>query len=169
MKPHPKPPRPRKKWYSPSDFDLLFIGILTIMAIIMCVSNCSGQNSCDSLQKQNTQLRSAIKALPVEEILDLFSTYDRMLHDCETTKDQISQAATKTLGENIKQLQYIEQLLKLSEKEVNDLKKDLTSTQTQLADIRKGTKKARRQIFFERLGTVVLSSAATIVVYNLKR
>lgn len=166
MKPLPKPPRPRKKWYSPSDFDLLFIGILTIMAIIMSVSTCTGQN-CDSLQKQNTQLRSAIKALPVEEILDLFASYDRMLHDCETAKDQISQAATKTLGENIKQLHYIEQLLKLSEKEVNDLKKDLTSTQTQLADIRKGTKKARRQIFFERLGTVILSSAATIVVYTV--
>lgn len=168
MKPLPKPPRPRKKWYAPSDFDYLIIGLLTIMGIIMSVSTCTGQN-CDSLQKQNTQLRSAIKALPVEEILDLFATYDRMLHDCETTKEQISQAATKTLNTNIEQLKQVQQLLSMSSNEVEQLRQELLNTKSQLADIRKGTKKARRQIFFERFGTVILSSAATIVIYTVVR
>ena len=167
MKPHPKPPRPNKKWYAPSDFDYLFIGVLSIIAIIMCASTCTGQTSCDSLQKQNTQLRSAIKALPIEEIFDLFATYDRMLHDCETTKSQISQAATKTLNTNIEQLKQVQQLLSMSSNEVEQLRQELLNTKTQLADIRKSTKKARRQIFFERLGTVILSSAATIVLYTV--
>ena len=169
MKPIPKPPLPRRKKYTPSDFDYLFMGFLTIMAIIMSVSTCSGQITCDSLNKQNTQLRSAIKALPIEEILDLFATYDRMLHDCETTKEQISQAATKTLNTNIEQLKQVQQLLSMSNNEVKQLRDELLNTKSQLADIRKSTKKARRQIFFERVGTVILSSAATIVIYNLKR
>lgn len=169
MKPLPKAPRPRKKWYAPSDFDYLFIGVLTIMAIVMCISTCTGQNSCDSLQKQNTQLRSAIKALPIEEILDLFATYDRMLHDCETTKEQISQAATKTLNTNVEQLRHLEQLLSMSSDEVKQLRVELLNTKSQLADIRKDTKKARRLIFFERVGTIVLSSAATIVIYTIVR
>ncbi len=166
MKPLPKPPRPNKKWYAPSDFDYLFLGVLTIIAIIMSVSTCTGQN-CDSLQKQNTQLRSAIKALPIEEILDLFATYDTMLHDCETAKEQISQAATKTLNTNIEQLKQVQQLLSMSSHEVESLRQELLNTKSQLADIRKGKKKARRKITFERLGTVVLSSVATIVVYSI--
>lgn len=167
MKPLPKTPRPRKKWYTPSDFDYLFMGFLAIMAVIMCVSTCTGQASCDSLNKQNTQLRSAIKALPIEEILDLFATYDRMLHDCETTKEQISQAATKTFNTNVEQLRRLEQLLSMSSDEVKQLRDELLNTKSQLADIRKDTKKARRLIFFERIGTVILSSAATIVIYAI--
>lgn len=134
----------------------------------MSVSTCTGQN-CDSLNKQNTQLRSAIKALPIEEILDLFATYDRMLHDCEATKDQISQAATKTLNTNLEQLKHVQQLLSMSSDEVEQLKQELLSTKSQLADIRQSTKKARRQITFERIGTAVLSSVATIVVYSVVR
>lgn len=167
MKPLPKQPRPRK--YTPSDFDYLFMGFLAIMAVIMCVSTCNGQTSCDSLNKQNTQLRSAIKALPIEEILDLFATYDRMLHDCEATKEQISQAATKTLNANVEQLRHVEQLLSMSSNEVEQLRNELLNTKSQLTDIRKSTKKARRQIFFERLGTVILSSAATIVIINIAK
>lgn len=139
------------------------------MAIIMSVSTCSGQSTCDSLNKQNTQLRSAIKALQIEEILDLFATYDRMLHDCETAKDQISQAATKTLNTNIEQLKQVQKLLSMSRNEVEQLRQELLSTKSQLADIRKSTKKARRQITFERIGTVVLSSMVTIIVYSVKK
>lgn len=154
--------KPRKKRHNLSDVDYLFIGFLVIMIVIMCVSTCSAQSSCDSLNKQNTQLRSVIKALPIEEILDLFATYDHLLHDCEASKEQITQAATKALNYNAQQLGAVQQLLSMQTDEVKRLKEELIGTKNELADIRKNTKKARRKVFFERVGTAILSSAATL-------
>lgn len=157
-----------EKWYKPNETDYFFLGfIVFLFALMFFASTCTAQEQCDTLRRQNEQLRSTIKALPTEEILNLFETYDRLLRDCESTKDSIVLISTATFAENNKQLQLLKQLLQLSQAEVQNLKADLQQTRAELSAIRKGTKKARRYITFERIGTVVLSSIASIGLYSI--